>query len=204
MCIRDRGRAALENLKSDKATLDKIRQLPKQRRDAIMAMIERQEKQIDRVGSRAYRKAMKELAESKGKYFREGGARKTTKPKASKLFSGDIKENLVNFITTDSGGLLDIAKTQLSKPGVAAKFAKEQGIQSDDIGSLTEYLEKAFKNPSIQSDALSEAGKIFAQGGISEQDAVTRAMFTIIKKYRYSPETGFLMFGDPEKFTRIR
>ena len=73
------GRAALENLKSDKATLDKIRQLPKQRRDAILSIIERREQQKDRVGTRAYRKAMKELAESKGKYFREGGARKTTK-----------------------------------------------------------------------------------------------------------------------------
>jgi len=196
------GKAALENLKSDKATLDKIRQLPKQRFDAIIALMERSDKREDRKILRKLKKAQTGKEEALGRYYDKGG--KGTKPKASKLFSGDIKDNLVNFITTDSGCLLDIAKTQLSKPGVAAKFAKEQGIQSDDIGSLTEYLEKAFENPSIQADALSEAGKIYAQGGISEQDAVKRAMFTILKKYRYSPETGFLMFGDPEKFTRIR
>jgi len=197
------GKVGLENLKRDDATLEKIRMLPKKRREAIEKILAKKYAAEKRDLEKDYKKAMtkKAIAEAgKAERYRPKGE----KPKASKIFPTAVKEDLVKFMTADSGGLLDIATSQLSKPGVAEKFAKEQGIQANDIGSLTEYVKKAFKDKAIQQDALSEAGKIFAKGDISEQDAVIRGMFTVLKKYKYKPETGFLWFGDSEKFERTR
>ena len=197
------GKVGLENLKRDDATLEKIRMLPKKRREAIEKILAKkygiEVRDLAKRKTEAQIKKDLALAGKANRYSLKG-----EKPKASKLFPTAVKEDLVEFMTADSGGLLDIATSQLSKPGVAEKFAQEQGIKANDIGSLTAYMKKAFEDNAIQQDALSEAGKIFAKGDISEQDSVIRGMFTVLKKYKYKPETGFLMFGDSEKFERIR
>ena len=201
------GKVGLDNLKRDDATLEKIRMLPKKRRDALLALVESREKTLDRESKRKYQAAKTEEAGQQASLKKRTDPNASKyKPKTSKIFQTAVKEDLVKFMTADSGGLLDIATSQLSKPGVAEKFAQEQGIKANDIGSLTDYMKKAFKDTAIQQDALSEAGKIFAKGDISEQDAVIRGMFTVLKKYKYKPETGipFTPIGDPEKFERIR
>ena len=185
-------------MKRDDKALEKIRGLPKQMRDAVIA------EQARLLGITVKEAEIRYKDSLAGKADRTDPNASKYKPKTSKIFPTAVKEDLVKFMTADSGGLLDIATSQLSKPGVAEKFAKEQGIQANDIGSLTEYMKKAFEDNAIQQDALSEAGKIFAKGDISEQDSVIRGMFTVLKKYKYKPETGFLMFGDSEKFERIR
>jgi hypothetical protein len=150
------GKAGLENLKSDKATLDKIRQLPKQRRDAINEMIKRREEQIDRVGTRKYRERMGIKAEEIGKFYKRKPAttpKTAASPRSVTAPEKDLGNSLLKTPSFFQGALgkYNIPSTVLSKTGVT------------NPEQVRKLIELTLEKESVRDRIMSQAKTIQAQ-----------------------------------------
>ena len=147
------GKAGLENLKSDKATLDKIRQLPKQRRDAINEMIEIRAKQMERKDISELRKATTGLRKA------EKGKAERYRPKTAKLkdLSKASIEGIQSYLTNNT--LIDF-KGRIENDPTFRKGIAERLSSTLDVGDLTDEIEEVFKQESYLNDVKIEIQKI--------------------------------------------
>ena len=184
------GKAGLENLKSDKATLDKIRQLPKHRRDAINALIERQEQQMDRVGTRKYRKAMIKKVEA------EAVALGIPKVKTPKIFGE--KDTLANMSTISDPNATPLSTANRIIDRDPAAFAASIGIPKDTpIENIKKYVEQIYKDKKFARRASGLSGVYITNPGkgktIDPVTALSKASLAILGDYvakegNYIPE----------------
>jgi hypothetical protein len=184
------GKAALENLKTDKETMEKIRQLPKQRRDAIMALVEQREKQIDRAGTRRYRDAMTKKVEA------DAVALGIPKVKAPKIFSEkDTLANISTISDSDATPLADVNRVIDRNPSA---FAASMGLPPDTpVDRIKSYVENIYKDKNFARRASGLSGVIINNPGkgkvIDPVAALSKASLALLPKYvfkegNYIPE----------------
>jgi hypothetical protein len=164
------GKAALDNLKTDKETMEKIRQLPKQRRDAIMALVKER-----REGRAAEAKISKDI-EQAGYYKRKPGSKPT---KATPVKKGELeraaeytKQNtlpkILSRVENDKVFAGKIARILASSSTIADNIADEVG-DAFDKPSFKSNFEREYEilrnqNPYIPPSSLYEPAAIKALG----------------------------------------
>ena len=162
------GKAALENLKSDKATLDKIRQLPKQRFDAIIALMERSDKREDRKILRKLKKAQAEWYERRpgSKPTKATTVKKDELGRAAEYTQQNTLPKILSRIESDKGFAGRMASILSSSSTTADDIADEVG-DAFDKESFKSNFEKQYeilrnKNPSAPPSSLYEPAAIKA------------------------------------------
>jgi len=139
------GKVGLENLKRDDATLEKIRMLPKKRREAIEKILAKKYSAEKRDLDKDYKKAMtkKAIAEAeKAERYRPKSS------KAVKLTDGERKAAAEYTTTTLQPKLL--SKIESDKT-FAARMGKVLGSSSTTAEKIQEEVEDAFKHKAFKS-----------------------------------------------------
>ena len=174
------GKAALENLKSDKATLDKIRQLPKQRFDAIIALMERSAKREDRKILRGLRKAQTDRQKAEAEKARRY---RPKIEKAVKLSDGERKAALSYSTTTFMPTLLN--KIKDDKTGVAGRMKNIISSNSTTADDIADEVEATFEHkafPSILNKELESLRN--EKKGLSSSDLYNQAALRALKYFK--------------------
>jgi hypothetical protein len=176
------GKVGLENLKRDDATLEKIRMLPKKRREAIEKILAKkygiEKRDLDTRKTEA--QIEKDLALA--------GKANRSKPKTTKikeLTKADI-DGIQSYLSDNT--LVDF-KGRIENDPTFRKGIAERLSSSLDVGDLTDEIDEVFNNPSFIGDVKIELQKIKRDNeNVSILEATNLAALRAIGKYKAARE----------------
>ena len=176
------GKVGLENLKRDDATLEKIRMLPKKRKEAIEKILAKkygiEKRDLDKRKTEA--QIEKDLALA--------GKAKRYKPKTTKikeLTKADI-DGIQSYLSDNT--LVDF-KGRIENDPTFRKGIAERLSSSLDVGDLTDEIDEVFNNPSFIGDVKIELQKIKRDNeNVSILEATNLAALRAIGKYKAARE----------------